>query len=432
MTEPAPAPRLRLLPFRGVHYSATRHPDAGDLVSPPYDVIDEAQRATLEAQHTHNIVRLVLPREGEGDAGGQPPARDRYANAARLFDDWLASGVLEVAAEPAIYVYQQRRGDAVLQRGLLGAVEWQPFDARVILPHENVRPGPVADRLALMRAMEANPEPIYLLHDAGPAVREISSAAAAGAPAVVASTPDGVRHEAWAIDAPDALESIAVELAPSQAMIADGHHRYTTYGYLRDELRAARGRGPWDRGLALLVDAGAAPPLIHPIHRAIPGLRFDDALERARPVFEVGTLDATSIASALDVLNGRSGHAFVVSDGERFALLCDPDPSRVAAAAPGEHTAAWWELDASVAAVLVMEQLWNVSDAAGEVEAEHDPVAALRLARETGGVALLLKPPPLPAIQAVADAGDAMPRKSTLFMPKPCSGLLMRAFRFEN
>jgi len=24
-----------------------------------------------------------------------------------------------------------------------------------------------------------------------------------------------------------------------------------------------------------------------------------------------------------------------------------------------------------------------------------------------------------------------MPRKSTLFLPKPCSGLVMRAFRFE-
>jgi len=35
-------------------------------------------------------------------------------------------------------------------------------------------------------------------------------------------------------------------------------------------------------------------------------------------------------------------------------------------------------------------------------------------------------------IVAVAEAGDAMPRKSTLFLPKPRSGMAMRAFRFED
>jgi uncharacterized protein (DUF1015 family) len=56
----------------------------------------------------------------------------------------------------------------------------------------------------------------------------------------------------------------------------------------------------------------------------------------------------------------------------------------------------------------------------------------LRLARQTEGTALLLNPAPLADIVAVAETGEAMPRKSTLFLPKPCSGLVMRAFRFEG
>jgi hypothetical protein len=79
-----------------------------------------------------------------------------------------------------------------------------------------------------------------------------------------------------------------------------------------------------------------------------------------------------------------------------------------------------------------MEQLGGVSDTAGQVEAEHEPAAALRLATHTDGTALLLNPAPLAGIVAVAEAGEAMPRKSTLFLPKPCSGLVMRAFRFEG
>jgi uncharacterized protein (DUF1015 family) len=49
------------------------------------------------------------------------------------------------------------------------------------------------------------------------------------------------------------------------------------------------------------------------------------------------------------------------------------------------------------------------------------------MAAEENGVALLLKPPPLADIIAVAVAGDTMPRKSTLFGPKPRSGVVLRS-----
>ena len=53
-------------------------------------------------------------------------------------------------------------------------------------------------------------------------------------------------------------------------------------------------------------------------------------------------------------------------------------------------------------------------------------------ARTTGGTAVLLRPTPVAAVAAVAAAGARMPRKSTLFTPKPASGLLMRRFVDEQ
>jgi uncharacterized protein (DUF1015 family) len=55
----------------------------------------------------------------------------------------------------------------------------------------------------------------------------------------------------------------------------------------------------------------------------------------------------------------------------------------------------------------------------------HDLPAALAAAG-TSGTALLLNPTPVEAVAAVAAAGDRMPRKSTLFTPKPRTGLLIR------
>lgn len=430
MPTPArPPAQLRLLPFRAVRFTATG--DLGDLVCPPYDVIDDAQRHELLDRHPHNAVRIVLPETSAVSANA--PDDDRYARTAALFDEWLASGVLAADDVPALYVYQQRRGDHVLQRGLLGAVVWQPLDAGVILPHENVRSGPVQDRLALMTATQANPEPIFLLYGGGGAASRICAATVSSPALAVAGTPDGITHELWAITDAAQLTEIEQDLAARTAMIADGHHRYTTYGYLRDQLGGSDGvPGPWDAGLTLLVDESAGMPDIRAIHRVIPGLALSTAVERAAAVFDVRPLPGADLSSALDELAQTTGPAYVVSDGAEFTLLFAPDAARLAAAKPVDHGDAWWQLDASVASVLLMAQLWEVSDTAGQVEAEHDPAAALRLANESAGVALLLNPAPLAGIVAVAEAGEAMPRKSTLFLPKPCSGFAMRAFRFER
>jgi uncharacterized protein (DUF1015 family) len=424
----SPTGTLQLLPFRAVRYN-TSVSDLAAVIAPPYDVIDDTEQAALEAADPHNVVRLILPR----DPG--IPGIDRYAAAAETFERWLDDETLVVDDAPTLYVYQQTRAGAVLQRGLLGAVVMQPLDGGVILPHENVRAGPVEDRLALMRAMRANPEPIFLLYDGGGAATAHSASAVTRDPVASTVTSDGITHQLWSITDPRELDAIAADLAGRQAMIADGHHRYTTYGYLRDELHGAgEGDGPWDAGLTLLVDASVATPDIRAIHRVVPRLSLEEALTAAADAFRVVRLDADvdGVDRALALLGEHDSPAFLLGDGRAFALLLEPDPDRLAAAKPADRTPAWWALDASVASVFVMEELLGVSDAAGQVEAEHDPAAAVRLAQHDDGIALFLKPAPLAGIIAVAEAGDAMPRKSTLFLPKPRSGIAMRAFRFEQ
>ena len=424
----SPTGTLQLLPIRAVRYNPSVS-DLSAVIAPPYDVIDDAEQAALEAADPHNVVRLILPRD-PGLSG-----TDRYAVAAQTFEQWLDDETLLVDDAPALYVYQQTRAGVVLQRGLLGAIVMQPLDGGVILPHENVRTGPVEDRLALMRAMRANPEPIFLLYDGGGAATASSASAVTRDPIASAVTSDGITHQLWSITDPAELAVIAADLAARTAMIADGHHRYTTYGYLRDELHAAgEGAGPWDAGLTLLVDASVATPDIRAIHRVVPKLSLEHALAAASDAFRVVRLDTgvDDVDRALALLGKQQSPAFLLGDGRSFALLVDPDSARLAEAKPADRTPAWWALDASIASVFVLEGLLGVSDAAGQVEAEHDPASALRLAQRDDGIALFLKPAPLAGIVAVAEAGDAMPRKSTLFLPKPRSGVAMRAFRFEQ
>jgi uncharacterized protein (DUF1015 family) len=403
------APALQLEPFRALRYAPEKLTDLGQVLSPPYDVINTAQRAQLAAQDPHNVVRLILP--------------DDYPSAARMLADWRSADVLVVDDRPALYVYEQRLPGHV-QRGLVGALRLVPPDAGVVLPHENTMAGPVADRLALTEATAANLEPIFLIYDGGGAVDALT-----GEPVASCRTPDGVEHTVWGLTDPSQWRTVETVLAGRRAVIADGHHRYATYlRYQADRHAAGDGAGPWDAGLALLVDSSSFGPQVHAIHRVVAGLPFERALELAATGFATEPVDEGDPLRLL-ARAGRDGPAFLLADGRgSFALLTRPDPAQLAAALPADRAPAWRRLDVTVAHLYLIRTRWQLPDDETVVGFQHDVDEALTAAADSGGTALLLNPTPVAEVMAVAAAGERMPRKSTLFTPKPATGLLMRAF----
>src|SRR5918993_3307741 len=112
----SPVPEgLRLSPFRALRYAGVDGPGLSRLLSPPYDVIDEDERRELESADPHNVVRLILPRDGSGSP------HDAYRVAADLLRQWRSEGVLVAHDPPALYVYELAEGDAPT-RGLVGAL----------------------------------------------------------------------------------------------------------------------------------------------------------------------------------------------------------------------------------------------------------------------------------------------------------------------
>jgi uncharacterized protein (DUF1015 family) len=429
------------VPFRGIRYAPDRVSGLAEVSSPPYDVIFRDNEDQLMAADPHNVVRLILPRPVAGRPG------EEYHDAAVSLRQWQDDGILTADPEPALYVYEQATviepgqhgAGGMIQRGLIGAVRLAPPDAGIVLPHEDVSPGPVAGRLALMEATQANLEPIFLLYDGGapdppgPAER-IMAAATAREPLIDASTADGLRHRLWAITDPADLAAIAADLAPRQALIADGHHRYAAYLQLRQRRQEARsGPGPWDYGLALLVDSARYPPQIGAIHRVIPGMDVQDAAKLADGAFRVAPLPAgtAGLAEAVRALAEASvsGPAFVLAGGEHAYLLTDPDPGQAEAAMPDGRSAPWRALPASILQELLITRLWGLIDDDSAIRVvHHDAEAALRAAQAASGTAVLCSPMSPAEVYAVAARGEKVPRKSTSFAPKPRTGLVLRTF----
>jgi len=440
---------LTLAPFRGVRYAQDRVSGLAEVTSPPYDVIYADKEDQLMAADPHNVVRLILPRP---TGGGRPG--EAYRHAAESLRQWQEEHILITDPVRALYVYEQASADADgrgwVQRGLIGALRLVPPEAGIVLPHEDVSPGPVAGRLALMEATQANLEPIFLLYDgigrAGNRPGDRGTAGQPGAaativgetatrePLIETTTSDRLRHRLWAVTDPVGLAEIAADLRPRQALIADGHHRYAAYRQLQARRhQAGDGPGPWDFGLALLVDSTAYPPQIGAIHRVIPGLDLQHAVKLAASAFTVRRVPGRrgELPAALSSLAEASGDgpAFLLAGDESAYLINHPDPAQARAAMPSGRSAAWCALPAAILQELLITRLWEVTDDDESVQVvHHDADAAVRAAQAAGGTAVLCSPMSPSEVYAVAARGEKVPRKSTSFAPKPRTGLVLRSF----
>lgn len=399
---------LSLAPFRATRYRDLTSLDA--QLSPPYDVISETERIRLVSTSKTNVVRLILPSAAEATLGGGDP----YVGAAALLEAWVSDGVLAVDDEPALIVYQMTTPDGALTRGLVGAVELHDPADGVIMPHENVMAGPVADRLALMTATAANLEPIYLVYDGGGAASALVASVDDREPELTVRTPDGVTHTLWLVTDKTAHEAVDADLRTRRAVIADGHHRYATYR----QLQADRGgeRGPWDRGLTFLVDTSKYGAQVHPIHRVV-ARPFAELLEAVRPHGSLS--EPMPIEDAENYLENTDEFAIALVDGTSAVVL-----TKVAPRSPS----ALDSLDVSIVHKVLVEHVWGLEDTVDNVGYAHDVADAIADAERRGGTALLLRATPVRDVMSVALAGQRMPRKSTLFMPKPASGLVIRRF----
>ncbi len=387
------------------------------LIAPPYDVIDAVERARYAAMDRDNIVHIMLPEAPPGAA-----EQERYRVAAERLVAWRREGVLRRDPEPVLYVLAQDftlpTGERRTRRGVFAAVAAEGYEPRRIRPHEHTHAGPKADRLALMRATATNIESIFLLApDDDRALANAVTAASSGRPDATAEL-NGVGIRLWIV-----RDVSRFPFPAGPLYIADGHHRYETASAYALENPAA------DRVLALIVSAQDPGLAVLPTHRVIfgPGREVERLLPRWRDWFDVQPVAAGRDPLAVLAALGRDGTACLVADRSRIlALLFQAGalPDRLPSLA---HSAAVRDLDVARIESLVVKEVLAAGTSTPVVRFVPDGNEALDMVQHGGAaVAVLLNPTKVEQVFAVADAGDVMPPKSTYFIPKVPSGLVLR------
>jgi uncharacterized protein (DUF1015 family) len=407
-------------PLHAVHYDLDEV-DIADVVAPPYDVIDDAQRAELAARSPYNVVELDLPRDPEGG--------DPYEHAAELLGRWSEQGVLIRDADPTIWGLEQDYtapdGSRQTRRGFLARVKLAPY-GEGIRPHERTQPGPKEDRLRLTRATRHNLSPIFSLHP-GNAWPHLEPAIG-GDPWGEVTDADGTTHRVWPIEDAAIHAAIAEELRGGELLIADGHHRYETSLAYQHEVGEG---GPADYVLMALVSLDDPGLTVFPTHRLIAGLADDPEKQEAlgsglRELFEVEEVPADELDPAGS--EGVGVFGYIDSNFKRayrLQLASNPDLD----GSLSKHSEAYRTLDAAILEELVLKGILGMTtdDIAAKRGIGYTPdIDEARAKLDTGDyqAAFILRPTPIDQVRAVAAAGETMPPKSTYFFPKLLSGLV--------
>ncbi len=400
-------------PFRGERYRDAAR--LGARIAPPYDVIAPAERERLAAADPHNIVHLTLP-EAPGGA-------DRYTHAAALLERWRLEGVLARDAAPAVYVVAQSftlpSGEVRTRLGMFAAVAAEPYQAGRVRPHERTHARVKAERLALLRATRTHLEAILLLApDPERALADALARVTQGAPAARAEL-DGVQLSLWVVGGDEAAR-LAASAGRQPLYIADGHHRYETAAAYAQE-NAAAGRVE-----AFLVSTADPGLVVLPTHRVIYGADRDPAalVERWSRWFEVERLPAGTDPLAHLARVGAERIACVVAcpEGGDLSLVLRPDAALDAV--PGGPAVR--QLDAAVIESLVVHEILGAGRSTPTLKYTAEAREALDGVRKgVAAAAVLLNPTRVAQIMAIADAGGVMPPKSTFFVPKVPSGVVL-------
>ena len=410
--------------FRAIRYSRLAG-DAEALITQPYDKIDAAMQQDYYAKSPYNYCRLILPME-----------EDRYGAAAQRIQEWLQKGVLIKDSDPSVFVCRQefQMDDRVCVRtGLIAAMRLYDYNENVVYPHEITYGAPKADRLRMLRTVQKDLEPVFVMYsDPEKLTIGLFEEVAKTQPIVVVRDSFGVTHKVWRVSDKDNIQLLRGALAPKTAVITDGHHRYESALTYRNEMRRHEG---WSEDAAfnfhmcLLVPLEDQGLVVLPTHRLLRRFELtDECLAALRQFFTVTEIEASVVGLDGFLGSHKNEHAFAVyTKGKAYGLDLRHRPQiyEFVRAKSSKETKLY---DVVILHDVIFREILKI----GELKMNEDilyerwsKAAVERVDRGEAKVAFLVNPISAEMVWKIAHEHERMPEKTTDFYPKPVSGLAM-------
>ena len=411
-------------PFRAIRYTE-KAGDLLDLITQPYDKIDRALQKKYYEKSAYNYCRLTLPLENS-----------KYEIAKHRIQEWLSEDVLSKDDEPAVFVSRQEfklKGSNCSRTGLIAALRLYSYGENKVFPHEVTYMEPKADRLNILRAVQKDLEPVFLIYsDPENVTVDFFAEITQTNPAIKVEDSFGVKHTLWRVTDPQKLEIVRKTMSDKKLVITDGHHRYESAIAYRDERRK---KEKWTQDSAFnfhmcyMVPVQDEGLVVLPTHRLLTESKLtNDALKALEHFFSITEIAPTVEALESFLKSHVEEHAFCIYNGSKaYGLLLKNEKDAfdlVNAGCPKEVCL----LDVVILRDIVFKHVMMVGELRMDkhiLYAESTRSALERVDAGQSKIAFLVNPIIPEMVWRIAQKNWRLPEKSTDFYPKPVSGLMM-------
>ena len=416
-------------PIRAWRYNQEIVHDIDAVTSPLFDVVSEKQRKALY-QNPLNSIHLSLP---------QPP--DAAARAEQLLASWKAARVILQDPLPGIYVYYQYfklAGDArqYCRKGFICHIRTYPYEAQVILRHENTIPQSVNDRIELLDRTALHVNPTHGLYTDAAFTLEPWMDEAIANPLYETEDYQGVRDVLGVIHDATVIQKFMEVMQSKSVILADGHHRYESSLVLMQEKEKNEphptGREGYHYHLMYLTNTEAGDLRILPTHRVIKGLpHFNETeiIDQLRADFFVREVEDADTLN--EILMGKKWAFGILFQDRAFKVRLKPE------AFP---TLKWnfpdvvKQLDLTVMHYFIIEKILGIPGkkqrASQHIHFDRSFGECLtRVMKGDAQMAIITQEVSIDEVKSVCHSGYTMPQKSTYFYPKVIGGFLFSSIK---
>ncbi len=440
-----------IAPFKGVSFNIDKVGNLDDVVTPPYDVINENAVTSYTQKNPYSMIRLDITKNPGGAVGDDV----RYQDVADLFQKWMAEDVLIRDKQPALYLYAVKykhpSGRMLIRKGVISLVGLSEFGEGVVKPHEETFESVIQDRLRLLETTKAQFSQIFSLYsDEENEILNVLYTSMDPEPLGSITDGDGCTHSLYRVGDREVIKQVQELFMDKSLYIADGHHRYTTalaYKRLQKERNPQfNDKDPANHIMMYLCPMEDPGLSVLPTHRLLhwPGvLNMEDLRIRLEPWFELeemtGGTREVLLAEVLARMDETERSDLQVTTfgvyhpGEDRCVLLTMKPAakEVLKGKPEQLQ----ELDVVVLSDVIIHGALDLDhDQCEEENLIHyyaDPDEAMDVAvkvcneqNERTPLLFVMNPTRIEQVKQVADEKLIMPHKSTYFYPKIMTGLL--------
>jgi uncharacterized protein (DUF1015 family) len=392
-------------PFRATYYNPQIIKDFSSVTCPPYDVISKKQQYLLKRKSPYNFCNILLASGGDYKALGEK------------FRQWVNEKILLTDSRESVYLYEQKFrlcGKEYIRFGMLALLRMD--GKKAIFPHEYTLKAPKEDRKRIIKEVEANLSPIFIITPEPLAMlRDIYKSYRENKPFLKFKDTDGNISRVWKIEDQILAEKICREFNKHKLVIADGHHRFeVSYNYYRKNKRRFK---DLNYILAYITDAQEGLVIL-PTHRIVSVKNITAILGgKLKEYFYIKNVCEKELQRELKAVKQFS---FGLYHRGKFYFLKLKNSSILDKIF---KDSIYKELDTYI----LHQFVFPLCGIKGEIKYTHDILQAKKMTTKSES-AFILRPTPLGAVLKIASQGYRLPQKSTYFYPKVFSGIVVRKF----